>query len=136
MKTPLIPLKQWVHEQSELNGITPHCLYSRLSRGKVKYPPCNRINSRIIMVENIRLETNPPKPKFFRVKKTAPPAPYGCIRLARWVSERAKSEGVTISAIHTRIWRGKLKLKIVRTGTRHVWVKLSDEDVPHYNPGE
>lgn len=135
MKT-MIPLKQWLHEQACRNGITPHCLYNRLSRGVVQWPNREHINSRVVLIENRPLDTFPAKPKFRRAKKIAAPPPENCIRLTEWVKSRADKEGLTISAIHTRIWRGKLKIEIVKTGKRFVWVRVSTEDVPHYNPGE
>lgn len=53
------PLKQWVAERAEREGITPHCVWSRMGRGIITRPKTEKVNGRVIYVVE---EDVPPKP--------------------------------------------------------------------------
>lgn len=51
MKPNRIPLKQWLYEESERCGVTPHSVFCRLQRGKYQRVKLHRVNARVVFVE-------------------------------------------------------------------------------------
>jgi hypothetical protein len=44
-----IPLKRWVYEEAEREGVKPTAIYNRMNRGKLK-PLLHKINKMVIFV--------------------------------------------------------------------------------------
>lgn len=49
--TKEIPLKVWVLDEAERQGVTASAVYNRLARGKYDALPLRRVNARVVYVQ-------------------------------------------------------------------------------------